>query len=110
MLYIAVIVLLSLGVIVCTTNFLIGYFRNKSENYGEISPNPWAGIGIGFATAIALLTASCSITVVQKGHVGVKIMLGRVIEGEVFSEGLHMKNPILHVNTMSIQKNGDDST
>lgn len=52
------------------------------------------------AAAIAL--GASTVTVIPAGHVGVKVLFGRV-QPEVLTEGLHLINPLLSVVKMSVR-------
>lgn len=61
------------------------------------------GIGIGIAIAIVLLLIILNpITLIPSGHVGVKVLFGKV-QPNIITEGLHIVNPLLAIEKMSIR-------
>jgi len=61
------------------------------------------GIGIGIGVAVILLFLIFNpITLVPAGHVGVKVLFGKV-QPTIITEGLHIVNPLLSIHKMSIR-------
>jgi len=72
-----------------------------------MSSNPFANpskkmISIGVAVLVCLIILSKSIVVVPAGHVGVRILFGRVLE-DTLDEGIHVVNPLLKIHDMSVR-------
>lgn len=55
------------------------------------------------AVALVVAIASCSVTIVPPGHVGVKVLFGKVDTGGALPEGMHFVNPFLQVEKLSVQ-------
>ena len=61
------------------------------------------GIGIGVGVVVILLFLIFNpITLVPAGHVGVKVLFGKV-QPTIITEGLHIVNPLLSIHKMSIR-------
>jgi regulator of protease activity HflC (stomatin/prohibitin superfamily) len=61
------------------------------------------GMGIGIAIVVVLLFLIFNpITLVPAGHVGVKVLFGKV-KPSIITEGLHIVNPLLSIKKMSIR-------
>jgi regulator of protease activity HflC (stomatin/prohibitin superfamily) len=61
------------------------------------------GIGIGIAIVVVLLFLIFNpITLIPAGHVGVKVLFGKV-KPSIITEGLHIVNPLLSIKKMSIR-------
>ena len=59
------------------------------------------GTSVVVLVALAML-ASCSVTTIDTGHVGVLTLFGRVT-GEQLPEGFHLKNPLKKVSEFSVR-------
>jgi regulator of protease activity HflC (stomatin/prohibitin superfamily) len=61
------------------------------------------GMGIGIAIVVILLFLIFNpITLIPAGHVGVKVLFGKV-QPSIITEGLHIVNPLLSIKKMSIR-------
>jgi regulator of protease activity HflC (stomatin/prohibitin superfamily) len=61
------------------------------------------GMGIGIAIVVVLLFLIFNpITLIPAGHVGVKVLFGKV-KPNIITEGLHIVNPLLSIKKMSIR-------
>jgi len=61
------------------------------------------GIGIGIVVVVVLLFLIFNpITLIPAGHVGVKVLFGKV-QPNIITEGLHIVNPLLSIHKMSIR-------
>jgi len=61
------------------------------------------GIGIGVGVVVILLFLIFNpITLIPAGHVGVKVLFGKV-QPTIITEGLHIVNPLLSIHKMSIR-------
>jgi len=61
------------------------------------------GMGIGIAIVVVLLFIVFNpITIIPAGHVGVKVLFGKV-QPTIITEGLHIVNPLLSIKKMSIR-------
>lgn len=61
------------------------------------------GMGIGIAIVVVLLFLIFNpITIIPAGHVGVKVLFGKV-KPNIITEGLHIVNPLLSIKKMSIR-------
>jgi len=57
----------------------------------------------GITLVIAIVCfAFASVTIIPPGHVGVKVLFGKV-KSDVFTEGLHLKSPFISVKKMTTQ-------
>lgn len=59
-------------------------------------------VGIGIAVIIGLILLSKAVVVIPAGHVGVKDLFGNVYD-ETLDAGIHIINPLLKINKMSIR-------
>ena len=61
------------------------------------------GVGIGIAIVVVLLFLIFNpITLIPAGHVGVKVLFGKV-KPNIITEGLHIVNPLLSIKKMSVR-------
>jgi regulator of protease activity HflC (stomatin/prohibitin superfamily) len=61
------------------------------------------GMGIGIAIVVVLLFLIFNpITIIPAGHVGVKVLFGKVSQN-IITEGLHIVNPLLSIKKISIR-------
>ena len=61
------------------------------------------GMGIGIAVVVIVLFLIFNpITIIPSGHVGVKVLFGKV-RPNIIAEGLHIVNPLLSIKKMSIR-------
>jgi regulator of protease activity HflC (stomatin/prohibitin superfamily) len=61
------------------------------------------GMGIGIAIAVILLFLIFNpITIIPAGHVGVKVLFGKVSQN-IITEGMHIVNPLLSIKKISIR-------
>ena len=61
------------------------------------------GMGIGIAVVVIVLFLIFNpITIIPSGHVGVKVLFGKV-RPNILAEGLHIVNPLLSIKKMSIR-------
>ena len=61
------------------------------------------GMGIGIAVVVVLLFLIFNpITLIPAGHVGVKVLFGKV-KPNIITEGLHIVNPLLSIKKISIR-------
>ena len=61
------------------------------------------GMGIGIAIVVILLFLIFNpLTLIPSGHVGVKVLFGKV-KPNIITEGLHVVNPLLSIKKMSIR-------
>jgi prohibitin 1 len=60
------------------------------------------GVGLVAIVLVLLIGASCSVTTIETGHVGVMTLFGQVT-GEQLPEGIHLINPLKAVTKFSVR-------
>jgi regulator of protease activity HflC (stomatin/prohibitin superfamily) len=66
-------------------------------------PNPTGKrIGIIIAIVVVLILFSKSVVVVPAGHVGVKVLFGKVYD-KTLSAGIHLVNPLMKIHEMTVR-------
>lgn len=72
------------------------------EHLGTYKRGFLRGVGLIAIVLVLLIGASCSVTTIDTGHVGVLTLFGQVT-GEQLPEGIHLINPLKAVTEFSIR-------
>lgn len=85
-----------------TVLFLGALVAILSQRLPQLRYGPrWLGILAGVLVVLVALVAS-TVKVIPAGHVGVKVLFGRV-QPDVLPEGLHLVNPLVTIVKMSVR-------
>lgn len=85
-----------------TVLFLGALVAILSQRLPQLRHGPrWLGILAGVLVVLVALVAS-TVKVIPAGHVGVKVLFGRV-QPDVLPEGLHLVNPLVTIVKMSVR-------
>lgn len=85
-----------------TVLFLGALVAILSQKLPQLRHGPrWLGILAGVLVVLVALVAS-TVKVIPAGHVGVKVLFGRV-QPDVLPEGLHLVNPLVTIVKMSVR-------